>query len=157
MMSSRARWFCVAVPVLLVLSGCSAAGNAGTASSTSGGAIELAVSETCAEASNPQCVSVNGENVVLPSAFESAGVANAAVAEGQHAVGVTFDHGGAAVFHTLTKQTAQAGASARLLIKIGDEIQAAVSVPQAMETDQVQIMISPDASAQKVVRKIQGH
>jgi hypothetical protein len=137
---------------------CSTPGGPNGTSSSTGAAIELAVSKTCAEASDPHCVSGNGENVALPSAFERAGVEDAAVAEGagQNAVGVTFDEDGAAVFHTLTKQAARAGRTARLVIKIGDELQAAVVVPQALEGDQVQIMLSPDESAQKVVDLIRG-
>ena len=112
----------------------------------------MAVSETCTEVS-PQCVSVNGVNVVLPSAFEQASVEAAAVAEGngQNAVDVTFSKDGEVVFHALTEKAAKAGAAARLVMKIGGELQAAVAVMQALEGNHLQINLSPDDSAQKVV------
>ncbi|GAB3043809.1 hypothetical protein GCM10027052_27480 [Parafrigoribacterium mesophilum] len=157
-MTSRKWWFCLAVPVLLTLSACSAPGGASEAASSTEGAIELAVSETCIEASDPQCVSVNGQNVALPAAYQRVGVTDAAAAEGggQHAVDVTLTHDGAAVLHSLTKKAAQAGQAARLVIKIGDEIRGAVVVMQALEGDQLQIALSPDDNAQEVVQQIQG-
>ena len=157
-MTSRLRKFCLVIPVLLALSGCSAAGSANEASSTSGGTIELAVSETCTEGSDPQCVSINGENVILPSTFERAGVEDAAVAEGegQSAVDVTFNSDGAAVLHTLTEQTAQARDTARLVMKIGDQIKASVTVMEALKGNHIQFILSPDDNAQEVVDLIQG-
>ncbi len=123
-----------------------------TASAT-GGAIELAVSETCADGAGSQCVLVNGENVVLPSGFERAGVDDATIAEGegQNAVDVTFTEDGAMVFNALTVKAVQAGDSARLVIQIGGEIQAAVVVMEAVEGDHVQISVSPEDNAQKIV------
>lgn len=58
----------------------------------------LAISEKCTEVSESQCVSVNGESIVLPSTYEPAGVEAAAVAtgDGQSAVDVTFTDDGAA-------------------------------------------------------------
>ena len=151
-MASRTPRFALVVLVVLALSACSAAGSAEERPSVTGGTIELAVSETCTEVS-PQCVSVNGENVVLPSAFERAGVEDAAVAEGegQNAVDVTFSDDGQAVLHALTEKAAQAGTAARLVMKIGGELQAAVAVMQALEGDHLQINLSPKDSAQEVV------
>jgi len=94
---------------------------------------------------------VNGENVVLPSAFERAGVEDATIAEGQNAVDVTFDKAGAVVFQTLADKAVQGGDSMRLMIKIGGQIQAAVVVMEVSEGDQVQISASPDKSAQELV------
>ncbi len=157
-MTSRLRKFCLVIPILLALSGCSAAGSVNEASLTSGGTIELAVSETCAEGSDTQCVSVNGENVILPSAFERAGVEDAAVAEGegQSAVDVTFNSDGAAVLQTLTEQAAQAGDTARLVMKIGGEIKASVAVMGALKGNHIQFILSPDDNSQEVVDLIQG-
>lgn len=151
-MTSRTSRLSLVVLVVFALGGCSAAGAGDTASAT-GGAVELAVSETCADRADPQCVLVNGENVVLPSAFERAGVEDATIAEGegQNAVDVTFNEDGAVVLNALTEKAAQAGDSARLVIRIGGEIQAAVMVMQALEGDHVQISISPDDSAQEIV------
>ena len=113
----------------------------------------MAVSETCADGADPQCVQVNGENVVLPSALERAGVKDATIAEGegQNAVDVTFTEDGAIVFNALTVKAVQAGDSARLIIKIGGEIQAAAVVMEALEDDHVQISIAPDDNAQRIV------
>ena len=157
-MTSRLARLSMAASVLLLLSACSATTDAGETPSATGGAIELAVSETCTDDSDPQCVSVNGEYVVLPSAFERAGVEDAAVAdiEGQNAVGVTFTDDGAEILHALTEQAAGSGSIARLVMKVGDEIQAAVAVMQAIEGNYVQIVLSPDDSAQDLVGLIQA-
>ncbi|MBC7594814.1 MAG: hypothetical protein H7288_12895 [Kineosporiaceae bacterium] len=152
-MASRTPRLALVVLVVLAVSGCSAGVGAGDTASDTGGAIELAVSQTCADGADPQCVQVNGENVVLPSALERAGVKEATIAEGegQNAVDVTFTEGGAVVFNALTVKAVQAGDSARLIIKIGGEIQAAVVVMEALEGDHVQISVSPDDNAQKIV------
>lgn len=134
----------------LALSACSAPDGAGGTSAGTAGAIELAVSETCADSSDPQCVSVNGESVILPSAFERAGVAAVEVAD-QNAVDVTFSGDGAGVFHSLTERASGGGKTARLLVKVGDEMLAAVLVMQAQQGDHVQIRLSADKSAQHVV------
>lgn len=157
-MASRTTNLSLVLVVILALSACSGSDAAGGSLSSPGGAIELAVSETCADTADPECVAVNGQSVLLPSAFELAEVEDATVTEagGQNAVGVTFTKDGAEVFHTLTEKAAQDGSSARLVIKIGDEMRVAVSVPEAMTGDQVQIMLSPDQNAQEVVDLIHG-
>lgn len=142
--------------VVLALSGCSTAGGTGDIASAPGGSIEFAVSETCTDEANPKCIAVNGETVVSPSAFERADVEDATIAEGagQNAVDVTFNEEGAVVFHALTDKAIQAGDSARLVIKIGGEIQAAVRVMEAIEDDHVQILISPEDSATEIIDRI---
>lgn len=157
-MNSRTPWLSLVALVVLVLSSCSAADGAEERSSVTGGAIELAVSETCTDVSDPQCVSVNGVNVVLPSVFERANVEDAAVAavEGQNAVDVTFSTDGEVVFNTLSDKAVQAGDAARLVMKIGGEIQAAVTVMQALDGNQMQIILSPEESAQEVVDLIRA-
>ncbi len=152
-MASRTPRLSLVVLIVLALSGCSAGVGASDTASVTGGAIELAVSETCADGADPQCVQVNGENVVLPSALERAGVKDATIAEGegQNAVDVTFTEDGAIVFNALTVKAVQAGDSARLIIKIGGEIQAAAVVMEALEDDHVQISIAPDDNAQRIV------
>jgi len=140
-----------AVLAVLALSACSAVG-ADEASSDTGGSIEMAISEVCTEASEAGCVLVNGTSVLLPSAFEQAGVTSARVADGgQNAVEVTFDQGGAEILHSLTEKAAGAGETARLVIRIGGELQAAVVVMEALEGDQAQIGLAPDESAQDLV------
>lgn len=157
-MTSRTPRLPLVVLIVLALSACSAAVGTTKTSPVTGGTIELAVSETCAEGADPQCVAVNGENVVLPSAFERASVENATVAEakGQNAVDVTFNKDGAAVFHALTEKAARGGNSARLVMKAGNRLLAAVAVMHALEGDHVQINLSPDVSAQEVADLIHG-
>ena len=157
-MTSRTPGLSLAALAVLVLSACSVVGGADDSPPVTGGTIELAVSETCTDVSDPQCVSVDGEHVVLPPAFERAGVEDAAVAEGEgrNAVDVTFSEDGEAVFHALTKKAARAGGSARLVIKIGGEMRAAVAVMQALEGDHLQIVLAPDDSAREVVDLIHG-
>ncbi|MCY7289361.1 MAG: hypothetical protein LH624_14220, partial [Cryobacterium sp.] len=70
---------------------------------------------------------------------------------GQNAVDVTFTDEGAAVFAALTEEAAQAGGDARLVLKIGDEVRAAVTVVEPLGGDSVMIALSPDDSAQEVV------
>ncbi|TFC52846.1 MULTISPECIES: hypothetical protein [unclassified Cryobacterium] len=101
---------------------------------------------------------VNGDSVLLPSTFQEAGVKNSSVAEnGQSAVDVTFNDDGAKVWQELTEEAVGAGDSARLLIKIGDKLQAAVRVMDVSTGDQVQIALAPDESAQDLVDLIQGN
>ena len=155
-MTSRTPTLCLVALVVLVLSACSTADGAEQQSSATGGAIELAVSEACTDVSDPQCVSVDGVNVLLPSEYERANVEDAAVAtvEGQNAVDVTLSKEGAVVFNALTEKAVQAGDAARLVLKIGGEIQAAVTVVEALEGNQLQIILSPEDSAQEVVDMI---
>ena len=145
-MTSRTRKISLVVLAVLALSACSAGVGANETPSATGGAIELAVAETCAKGSDPKCVSVKGEYVVLPSAFERAGVEDATAAEGQgpNTVDVTFTKEGATVLHTLTEKAARAKDSARLVLKIGGEIQSVVTVMQAVDNGRVQIGFSPD-------------
>lgn len=156
-MASRTPRVFLAVLAVLALSACSATALPDEAPSDTAGMIEMAVSETCTEGSDSQCVSVNGQHVLLPSAFEQANVKDSSVAEnGKNAVEVTFDEDGAEVLHTLTETAAEAGESARLVMKIGGELRAAAAVMEALEGGQVQIHLSPDDSAQELVDLIQG-
>jgi hypothetical protein len=142
--------------VVLALSGCSAAVGADNASTGTGGNFEMAVTEICAEADDPQCVMVNGQSVVVPDVFQAAGVEDAAVADsdGQNAVTVTFDEEGAVVLQALTTETAEAGTDARLLIRIGGELQAAVTVLEPLDGAEAQIGLAPDEDAQEFVDRI---
>jgi hypothetical protein len=145
------------VLAVLALSACSAAAGADEPSSGTGGLIEMAVAETCAEGPDSPCVLVNGENVFLPDAFEEAGVEDASVAgDGQNAVDVTFTADGATVLHEFTEQAVEAGDQARLVLRIGGELQAAVVVMEVLKGDQLQIGLSPDESAQELVDLIRG-
>jgi hypothetical protein len=94
--------------------------------------------------------------VVVPDVFQAAGVEDAAVADsdGQNAVTVTFDTEGAAVLQALTTETAEAGTDARLLIRIGGELQAAVTVLEPLDGAEAQTGLAPDEDAQELVDRI---
>jgi hypothetical protein len=158
-MSFRAIRLSLVVVAVLASSACSAErGTDDGSSSSTAGAIELAVSETCGDETDPQCVSVNGQSVVSPSTFERAGVEEVAVIEpgGPNGVEVTFDAEGTKVFHELTAEAVEAGDTARLVLKAGDEILSAVQVTQVMDGDRVQIGLGPDESARDLVDLIRA-
>jgi hypothetical protein len=79
-----------------------------------------------------------------------------AEAGGQNAIDVTFTDDGAVVLSALTAKAAAAGASARLVIKIGGEIRSAPFVAEALTGNQVLIALSPDDNAQETVDLING-
>lgn len=156
-MTSRPPLLVVIALVVVALTGCSAPEGTAETPTDAGGAIELAAAETCSDASDPECVLINGESVLLPPAFERAGVEEAAVAAGdRNAVDVTFDDDGALVLQSVTEQVFDAGDTARLVIRIEGETVAAVVVMEALTGDQVQIALSPEDSAQDVVDGIRA-
>jgi len=157
-MTSRTQRLSVVLVALLALSGCASPGGTDAPGATPGGTIELAVSEICVEGSDAECILVSDQYVLRPSAFERASVENAVVAEagGQNAIDVTFTDDGAVVLSALTAKAAAAGASARLVIKIGGEIRSAPFVAEALTGNQVLIALSPDDNAQETVDLING-
>lgn len=152
-MDPRTRGLSLLALVALAVSGCSAEVESGEPAESSGGSIELAVSETCAEGSAPQCVPIDGQYVMSPATFEPATVEEAAVAEndGQSAVDLKFTEDGADVLKSLTEEAVQAGDDARLVMKIGDEMRSAVAVPGPVTGDAMTIPLSTADSAQDVV------
>lgn len=156
-MTSRPPLLAVIALVVVALSGCSAPVGAAETPTDAGGAIELAAAETCTDGSDPECLVINGESLLLPSAFERAGVEDAVVAAGdQNAVDVTFDADGTLVLQAVTEQVADAGDTARLVIRIDGEVVAAVVVMEALTDDEVQIALSPEDSAQDIVDSIRA-
>ncbi|TQO19898.1 hypothetical protein FB472_1499 [Rhodoglobus vestalii] len=160
-MTSRTQRVSLFLVALLALSGCAAQGGTDyvdVPAAMPGGAIELAVSETCVEGSDPDCILVNDQYVLKPTAFERASVEDAAVAEagGQNAVDVTFTDEGAVVLNALTEEAAGAGEPARLVMKIGPEIRSAVFVAEPLIGNQIMIALSPDDNAQETVDLING-
>lgn len=145
----------VGVAVLL-LSGC--AGGAGAADpGATAGAIELAVSETCAADSTPECVDVNGEYVVVPDAgFSRAGVESVATAgeEAGNAVDVTLTSEGAELLESATTTAAQAGDDARLVIKVGGEMLSAVAVAEPLEGEHFLLALPPELSAEEFTERV---
>lgn len=155
----RARHLALVGLCALLLPGCSAAVDPDATPAFVGGMMELAVSETCVEGSDPQCTAVGSDYVVLPSAFEQAAVQDAVVSDSpqQNAVEVTFTSEGAAVLNDLTNEAVQGGSESRLLLKIGDDVVAAVVVMEALDGDQVTIALSPEEDPQQVVDLLHGN
>lgn len=153
LMNPRTPRLLLAAFFVLALSACSASTGATQTGSATGGAIEVAVSKTCTAGTDPKCVSVKGEHVVLPDSFEKVGVQDVSAADGQgpNTVDVTLTESGTRTFHALTEKAAQAGSSERLLVKIGGEVRAAVTVMQAIDSGHVQIDFSPDQNAQEAI------
>lgn len=152
-------WKLSAVGLLLVaMSGCSAGDGPGETAPATAGGVEMAVSQTCTSGSAPECISVNGEYVmIVESDFVHAGVEKAeAVADGNtNGVDVKFDDDGTKVFQTLTAEAAESGGTARLVIKAGDKVLSAVSVLEALQGDTVMIALPPDANPDELVGMIQ--
>lgn len=141
---------------VLLLSGCASEAGAADPGATAG-AIELAVSETCAADSAPECVDVNGEYVIVPDAgFSRAGVESVAAAgdEAGNAVDVTLTSEGAAVLESATAEAAQAGDDARLVIKVGGEVFAAVAVAEPLEGEHFLLALPPKLSAEGFTERV---
>ncbi|GAA1525469.1 hypothetical protein BJ978_001405 [Agromyces terreus] len=145
--------------LIVAMSGCSAGDNPGEGTPADGGGIEMSVSQTCTSGSAPECVSVNGEYVmVLEADFVHAGVETAeAVSVGDtNAVDVKFDEDGASVFQELTAEAAESAGTARLVIKAGDEVLSAVTVVEPMQGDTAVIALPPGADPDELVEMIRG-
>ncbi|MDO5744964.1 MAG: hypothetical protein Q4P23_10905 [Micrococcaceae bacterium] len=157
-MNFRIPKYFLLVCALFSLGACSAGVGSNDAGSATGGAIEFAAADVCFEEADPNCVAVMGENLMLTFTFERAGVEDATVAEGQgpNTVDVTFTKDGAAVLRTVTAEAAQAGDSARLVMKIGEEIHSVVTVMQAIDDGRTQIDLRPDVSAQEGIDLIRA-
>lgn len=145
--------------LLLAMSGCSAGGGADGGSPASAGGVEMRVSQTCSSGSIPNCVLVNDVFVEIDSAgFVHAGVDAAEVADngGTDAVRIEFDAEGAKTFQNLTAETARLGGTGRLVIKVGDTVLSAVSVPEPMSGNSVTIGLAPDQSAEEFIEMIKS-
>lgn len=152
-MTQRTSRFVLVILVSLGLCGCAAAGDSTTSAVPNGGSIQLALSTTCDAGSDPQCVPVGNDHVMRPSSFENATVENA-VAHSD-SVDVTFTDNGTKVLHDLTTQASGAGDGSRLLVKVGDEIVAAVSVMEPLSGDHVTLGLSQERDPDALVELIQ--
>lgn len=155
-MGSRVGKVCGVGLVVLLLSGC-AGGEGAEASGASAGAIELAVSETCAADSAPECVAVNGEHVIVPTAsFSRAEVESVAVADDQagNAVDVTLTSEGAAVLESTTAEVAHAGDDARLVIKAGDEVLSSVAVAETLKGKHFLMALPAELSTEEFIERV---
>ena len=132
-----------------------------TATAAATGGLGVAVTSTCEYGSDPQCLDVSGQYVLVdPAAFSRAGVASVEVtgsddsqADDGQAVSVRFDEEGAALFREATAEAADAGGDARLLLRAGDVVVSAVTVLQEIEGDTVQILPG-DEDAQDLADRI---
>lgn len=156
-MTFRGRRLALVALVSLSLCGCAAAGGTAEASPSASGMLEMAVSEACADGSEPDCIAAGSGHVERPASFEPAGVEDAVVSGAQpNTVEVTFTSDGAAVLSDLSGRAAEAGADSRLVLKVGDEILAAVVVMEALSGDQVTISLSPDDDPQEMADLLRG-
>ncbi|CAM3448398.1 hypothetical protein OCAE111667_10350 [Occultella aeris] len=160
MANHRRRYWCVGL-LVLVASACSAGGaGGGPPPPPTGGAIELAVAQSCTPGSSADCVQVNGEHVEVGAAqFSRAGVADAVAVPdaGDHdSVDLTLDPDGTAVLQDLSAQAAGAGETARLVIRVGETLVSAAAVPEPLEepTGTVRIALPEGTSADDVVELI---
>ena len=138
----------------LLLSSC--AGDEGTLSAAglpSSGAVELAISETCADTAVEGCVSTAGDSVTLPTDFERVGVTEAVAVDegGQNAVGLTLSVDGATTLAAVTQRVADAGPDARLVVKIGDDLLSAVRVVDDVRTDFVVVALPSSENPDDVI------
>ena len=135
-----------------------AANEAATAAS---GTLELDISQTCAPGSDPQCIPLNDEHIlVAPAAFERIGVdsASSAPSSGEFdMINVTLDNDGATVARKMTNEASQAGDQTRLVMKVGDEIVSAVRVQGELRGDQMMVAIPPGAATEEILNNLNGH
>ncbi|MDN5742981.1 MULTISPECIES: hypothetical protein [Dietzia] len=124
------------------------------------GALELAITQTCAPGSDPQCISVNGEHVlVVPAAFERAGVDSASNAQPSgesDTITVDLDRAGATVASRMTAEASQAGDQTRLVMKVGDEIISAVRVQDELRNDHMLVALPPGAPTEEILQSLNG-
>ncbi|MBI9115601.1 hypothetical protein [Sanguibacter suaedae] len=141
------------VIVAAALGGCAAEEEPDQTPGAPSGTVGLAVSVTCDEGSDPLCVPIGDQHVMSPAGYQAVPVDDAAVAErdGQNSVALTFTEDGADALTALTEEAAEAGDSARLVMRVGDEIRSAVEVPGPVDGNTLTIALPPDESAQEVV------
>ena len=156
-MVQRASRLELIILVSLGVCGCAQAADSNPSAAPHGGSIELALSETCITGSD-QCIPVGDEHVIRPSGFEGAGVEDAVAnsENQQNSVDVTFTDEGAKIVNDLTTQASGAGTESRLLVKVGDEIVAAVSVQEPLRGDRVAFGLSPEDDSDAIVELIRG-
>lgn len=124
------------------------------------GALELAISQTCAPGSAPQCIPVNDEHIlVVPTAFERAGVDSASDAKSSEKtdmITVNLDTAGATVASRMTAEASQAGEQTRLVVKVDDEIISAVRVQGELHNNQLVVALPPGTPTDKILESLNG-
>jgi hypothetical protein len=145
--------------MLLILGACGRAdaGNPVPSTSGRGGALELAVSQTCTPGSRPDCTAVADEHVVVtPSGFARIGVTSATpAADGSAAVYVVLDTEGARAFSAIAGQVAEEeGDGGRLVLRVDGEVLSAVRVPEPMSLTRLEIAVPDHLRAEDVARQI---
>lgn len=161
----------LAITLLAALTACSSDGTgeeqptsapptADEAMNATSGALELAISQTCAPGSDPQCIPINDEHIlVVPTAFERAGVDSASGAPSSGAsdmINVTLDSDGATLARRMTVEASQAGDQTRLVMKVGDVIVSAVRVQGEFRGDQMMVALPPDTSTEVILNNLNG-
>lgn len=161
----------LAITLLAALTACTSDGTgeeqptsapptANEAMNETSGALDLAISQTCAPGSDPQCIPFNDEHIlVVPAAFERAGVDSASgepTSGASDMINVTLDSDGANVARTMTVEASRAGDQARLVMKVGDEIVSAVRVQGELRGDQMMVALPPDADTEEILNSLNG-
>ncbi|MDX2355365.1 hypothetical protein [Dietzia sp. PP-33] len=160
----------LAISLLAALTACSSDDTAGggstapppadEAGNTPQGALELAISQTCTPGSEPRCIPVNGEHVlVAPTAFERAGVdsASGAPPSGESdMITVTLDGDGTRVVSRMTAEATHAGDHSRLVMKVGDHIISSVRVRGELRSEQLQVALPPGAPTEDILEDLNG-
>ena len=146
--------------MLLTLGACGQAKAGDPVASTSdrGGAIGLAVSQTCTPGSRPDCEAIGDEYVIVaPSDFARVGVTTATPApDGSGAVDLVLDAEGARAFSEASGQVAQKGDDGRLVLSVEAEVLSAVRVPTPVAVKHMQISLPDHLRAEDVARQISG-
>ncbi|MFN3601539.1 MAG: hypothetical protein ACK4UY_09150 [Dietzia sp.] len=161
----------LALTLLATLTGCSSAGTveeqsttppqtSNEASDATRGAVELAVSQTCAPGSDPQCIPFYGEHILVESsAFERAGVdlASSDPSSGElDMITVQLASDGTEVVRRMTAEALQGGDHARLVMKVGDDVISAVRVQGELHGDHLQVALPPDAPTEDILANLNG-
>lgn len=150
----------VAVVILssLALAGCTTPSDSGPESSPTEGSIEFAVSETCGEGTVAECISLVQESVIRPADFDAASVIEAEVSDDsqENAVDITLTEEGSKILTELTEEASEQGDDARLVVKVGDEIIAAVRVEEPLVGENLTVSLAPDEDPQEIVELIRG-
>lgn len=157
-MMNRTSKVAVVIIASLGLAGCTVPSDSDTESSPAEGSIELAVTETCGESSDAQCIGIGQESVIRPAEFDVAPVAEVEVSDDsqQNAVDITLTEEGSRVVTDLTGEASEQGDDTRLVMKVGGEIIAAVRVEETLVGEDLTISLAPDQDPQDIVELIRG-
>ncbi|MCT1435491.1 hypothetical protein [Dietzia maris] len=103
---------------------------------------------------------MNDEHIlVVPTAFERAGVDSASDAKSSEKtdmITVNLDTAGATVASRMTAEASQAGEQTRLVVKVDDEIISAVRVQGELRNNQLVVALPPGTPTDKILESLTG-